>query len=782
MKVNRCALKINVIGLVQGVGFRPFIYRLATSLGLKGYVRNLGGSEVEIVVEGEEENVHEFILDLQRKKPPPAEIEDLSIERIPLRGFKRFEILKSGHFITKRSMIPPDLGICDHCLSEVLDPNSRWYQYPFNSCAWCGPRFTMMYTIPYDRCNTSMRDFPLCSKCKREYEDPNNVRRFHAQGISCPECGPKVMLMDMSGDIIEIEKPIEEAARLIDEGAILGVKGLGGFHIAAVASSDEIVLELRRRKRRPTKPFALMVLDLNVASRLVVLNGTAEKILKSPSRPILVLPRRPEAPVSKYVAPNLYTLGIMLPYTALHYILLKSTKDKFLIMTSGNRRGLPISISERDALRELKDIVDYLLVHNRVIVNRCDDSVLRFTLGKPTFLRRSRGYAPHWLHSPLNLSKPIIAFGADISSAGAIGFDKYIVQSQYIGDLDNIETMEYLDQALKFLIKCYKIDVSNSILVADRHPLYRSSRVAEYWSELYGVPLIRVQHHHAHLLSAMVELGISHENDAIGIAIDGVGYGDDGKIWGGEVLRVSYREYERIGHLRYVPLPGGDVAVKYPARTLIGFLSTFMKDDEVIDIATKLKLHEQLRYGRREVEVILSSIRNNRVPLTSSMGRTLDALSSLLGLCAFRDYEGEPAIVLEEYSVGGKLLDCIDFPISSSNPRIVNTSRGFEEILSIIGDYDSKSIGYTFQFRLGESLAKIALRRLDRCSVDDLVIVSGGAAVNNIILAGINSVLSQHGIRLYVNRKVPPGDGGIAVGQVVAGNVMGSDYYYSNSS
>jgi len=763
------ALRISIIGLVQGVGFRPFVYRLATSLGLKGYVRNLGGSEVEILIEGEKKKVQKFLLRLRKEKPPPAEIEDISIERVPPKGFRKFRILKSGSLIIKRSVIPPDLGICDHCLSEVLNPNSRWYKYPFNSCAWCGPRFTMMYGIPYDRYNTSMRDFPLCVECRHEYQDPDNIRRFHAQGISCPKCGPKIVLIDMDGSIIEVSDPIGEAAKLIDEGVILGVKGLGGFHIATLASNDDVVLELRRRKRRKTKPFALMALDLNTASRLVVLNRIARRLLTSPSRPILVLPKRPDAPVSKYVAPNLHTLGVMLPYTALHYLLLEKTRDRFLVMTSGNKRGLPISISEKTALKELKGIVEYLLVHNRVIVNRCDDSVLRFTLGDPTFLRRSRGYAPYWLHSPLHLSKPVIAFGADLSSAGAIGFDRYIVQTQYIGDLDNVETIEYLESALNFLIKCYKIDISDSILVSDKHPLYRSSEIAKYWSELYQVPLFKVQHHHAHILSAMVELGIPRGESIIGIAIDGIGYGDDGRIWGGEVLRVEYGGYKRVGHLRYVPMPGGDLAVKYPVRMLVGFLSTFMNDSEVVDLITKLQLHKGLRYGVKEIEIVLKSVRNRKTPITSSMGRTLDAISSLLGLCTFRDYEGEPAIVLEEHSVKGRLIDHIHFPISSSSPRIIDTCVGFENVLTLLGDYKSESIGYTFQFRLGETLAEVAIKELDRCSISDLVLVSGGAAVNNIILSGIKSVLSEHQVKLYVNRKVPPGDGGIAIGQVVAG-------------
>ncbi|RLF05243.1 MAG: carbamoyltransferase HypF, partial [Thermoprotei archaeon] len=540
----RRAVLIRITGLVQGVGFRPFIHRIARRSGVRGYVKNLGGSEVEVWAEGPDGSIRRFLELLEHERPPPAELDEVSVVEVEPRGYEDFRILESGHRVTRRSQIPPDIGVCEYCLREVLDPNSRWYRYAFNSCAWCGPRFSMMYSTPYDRGNTAMRAFPLCADCAREYSDPDNLRRFHAQGISCPRCGPKLWLLDGRGEEVPCEDPIREAARLVDEGFIVAVKGLGGFHIAALASDDEVVAKLRERKRRPQKPFAIMALDLGVVERIAAPSGRHVELLRSPQRPIVLVPKREDAPVSELVAPGLAEIGVMLPYTPLHYLLLMETRDKFLIMTSGNRRGLPICTGA-EALSELRGIADYFLVHNREIVNRVDDSVVRLTDGIPQLLRRARGYAPRWIKVPFKLEREVIALGAHLSNAGAVAFEDRVVPTQYVGDMDYLENVEFLLSALNFLERCYRLEAK--VVASDAHPGYVTTRLAASMASRLKVPHIRVQHHHAHIASAMASVGVRAGEEVLGVAIDGAGYGADGKIWGGEVMIASYTTYERVG-------------------------------------------------------------------------------------------------------------------------------------------------------------------------------------------------------------------------------------------
>lgn len=764
------ALLIRIIGLVQGVGFRPFIYRIATANNLTGYVRNLGGAEVEIYIEGREENLKNFLRDLYDKKPPPSKIQEIFIEEVTPKGFKEFKILKSSKAKSRLSMIPPDFGICEYCLKEVLDPNSRWYHYPFNSCAWCGPRFTMIYNVPYDRENTAMRDFPLCAECIAEYEDPNNLRRFHAQGISCPKCGPRVFLLNKSKKIIcKDYDAIIRTAELIDEGYIIAVKGIGGFHIACLATDDDIVLELRKRKNRPFKPFALMALNLEIASKLIEVDSLVRELLTSIEKPIVVAKKRENATVSEYVAPRLDSLGVMLPYTALHYLLLMNTKDKFLIMTSGNPKGRPICIDEQEAFVKLANIVDYFLIHNRKIVNRADDSVIRITQGRPIFLRRSRGYVPLWLITPFTLKKSVIAVGALLANTGAIGIEKYVIPTQYIGDVDNYENLKYLETALAYLIRNYKIDIRKSVMVADLHPLYSSRKLAEKWAEKYGVKIIYVQHHHAHIASVMLDYKIPINEEVIGIAIDGIGYGLDGRIWGGEVLLTKYDSFKRVGHLMYQPLPGGDLAVRYPIRSLIGLLSLKMSYEEVIKTCYKLGLVDKLKYKDRELEVIVLQLEKKSYPLASSTGRFLDAISALLGICYERTYEGEPAISLEAFSKNGKEID-LDYTkyIKYENDKyIVDTPQLLIDLINMLDKYDKRDIAITAQITLGRLLGEIALRVKRK---HKYLIISGGAAVNNYIIKGIQDVLYDK-LKVLLPRQIPANDGGISTGQIAVAAV-----------
>ncbi len=743
---------IRVVGVVQGVGFRPFIHRIATRSGLRGYVRNLGGSEVEILIEGSEQEFEVFKKLLLTEKPPPAKIEEIRVDEVKPSGFTGFKILKSGTERKKYSMIPPDFAICKDCLQEILDPEDRRFGYVLNSCALCGPRFSMMYTVPYDRENTAMKDFPMCDECRSEYEDPENMRRFHAQGICCRKCGPRIWLETCDGEIVEEVDPIREAARILDEGGIVGVKGVGGYHIAASATDDEVVMELRRRKERPQKPFALMALDIKVVRRHAYTCDLLERALSSPERPIVLFPRREDSLISDLVAPGLDLVGIMLPYTGIHYLLLSNVRDEILIMTSGNRKNLPMCKDPEIARREIGGFVDYFLQHNRRIVNRVDDSVIRPTAGRITMIRRSRGYAPTWIRIKGEFERPVVAFGAELQNTGAVAFDDKIILTQYVGDTDVYENLIDLDSFLRFFVNCYGIDVSKAVLVADMHPGYLSRKLAEMWAERSEAEVVLVQHHHAHVLSVAAERGIREKT--IGIAVDGLGYGTDGTLWGGEVLEFDLEGFRRIAHLRPQPMPGGDRATRYPVRMLVGILSTFMEEDEILEVLTTRDLIKGLPGGLRELEICLSQIPDS--PRISSMGRVLDAISALLGICMERTYEGEPAMKLEAVaSKGRRILGGFELGCGP----VIDTSKLFEKILEV--EERPENIAYTCIYELGRALARASSK-----SQGKEVLMSGGAAVNSLLTLAVEEELRSKDIRLFVNERVPPGDGGISLGQV----------------
>jgi len=759
------SFNIYVSGVVQGVGFRPFIKRIALKSGVYGYVQNLGGGEVLIHLEGDKISIRKFFRLFKYEKPPPAEVSLIKVYIDKLKGYRDFKILKSGSQKIVKSMIPPDIGICRECIKEI-DSDTRWRRYPFNSCAWCGPRFSMMYKIPYDRENTSMIMFPLCRKCSEEYSDVNNIRRFHAQGISCPECGPSLWLTYRDGMKIDIDDPIREAAKLIDEGYIVGIKGLGGFHIACRADDDEVLNRLRVRKMRPYKPFALMALSINIVKRFAEVDDEAEKLLESPQRPILLLPLKDSSKISRYVAPGLAHIGVMLPYTGIHYLLLKDTREKYLIMTSGNYYGKPMEIDNKSAIKRIGEIVDYFLLHNRNIVNRVDDSVIRFSNGRPTFLRRGRGYAPKWIKIPNKLPYNVIAFGAELQNTGAIGFDDKIILTQYIGDVDDYDALNDLDKYLNWFVTTYGLNPGDSILVIDKHPKYGSTLLGVRWSNEYGSKLIKIQHHVAHGYSILAEYGMRR---GIIISIDGAGYGDDGNVWGGEVLSI-YEDgsYERIGHLEYYKMLGGDLATIYPVRMLFSIISEAVDSEYAYDYIFK---NGYLEYLRNINELnFLKELFNMESIYTSSLGRALDAYSALLKICGYRSYEGEPAMKLEAFSYGGsiikELLNTVDInPVNSS--KVIEIKEFFIKSLDIIknGLYSKRDLAYTFQYILGYKLASIAVDKARELG-EKYIYISGGAAVNDIILKGVEDYADKNNIILRTHRLVPPGDGGISLGQV----------------
>ncbi|MEM2551414.1 MAG: carbamoyltransferase HypF [Sulfolobales archaeon] len=761
------SLRVIVSGLVQGVGFRPYVDTLARSLGLRGYVKNVGGSEVEILVEGSEDSVSLFLYVLLLSTPKPAEIEHIVVEKTNLQGHQEFRIEKSAGAFYIRSMVPPDFSICDDCLREVLDPADRRYSYPFNSCAWCGPRFSMMYGVPYDRDKTAMREFPLCSECLRDYTNTENKRRYHAQGISCPECGPRVQLYTSNWELTNTADPIREAARLINEGYIVGIKGVGGYHIACLATDDSTLLRLRERKRRPTKPFAVMALDLDTVDRLVILNDLARNLLKSPQRPIVLLPKREDSPVSRYVSPGMSHEGVFLPYTALHYILLSEIRDKFTVMTSGNITDEPMCYTDQCAKSKLSRITDYILTHDRRIVNRVDDSVIRFTDGSPVILRRARGYVPRWLRIPFRLSSDVVAMGADIISSPAVAFEDKVVLAQYIGELSNGDTISEFIKYLRYFSEVYKIDLAKSTYVVDKHPRYVSRAIGMEMGRESG-RIRELQHHVAHILSTMADSSLLSEA-YIGIAVDGVGYGDDGAVWGCEIVEVSRKGYKRVGRLSYVKLSGSDRDVEYPARVLASYLASILSYEELIAFFEKHDLIKALPGGRLELEVFLSSLRRNWV-YSSSLGRLLDAISVLLGISTAREYEGSPAIRLEEASFGGRVLlpiDIVDELVLSREIIEIDSIPLVKKIIELKEENVSQAdIAYTFQYIIGRAIGRAALVSIKGKRVSRLIPAGGGAIVNTVLVRGIRDELRGEDLTLVLPSRVPPNDGGIALGQV----------------
>ena len=762
---------IHVTGFVQGVGFRPFVYRLATALNLKGYVINLGDAGVEIAVEGHRDSIEEFLRRLQTDKPAPARIDSILIEWFEYSGeFRDFRILSSD-FKVKRggSTIPPDIAICDDCIRDIMSDDPRWAGYPFTCCAICGPRFTMIFDMPYDRERTSMVKFPMCEFCRRDYEDPTN-RRYHAEGICCKFCGPKIELLDHNGSKLPCDEPLVEAAKIIKEGFIVAVKGIGGFHIACLATDDDVVLRLRKRRRRPQQPFAVMSLCIEDVKNFAHVSPLEEELLKSRERPIVVLKIKRDSPISPWVSPGLDSIGVMLPYTGIHLLLLMHVKEPAIIMTSGNYPGEPMVTNIDDALKRLSGIVDYYLTHNRDIVNRCDDSVIRVSNGIPTFLRRSRGYAP----SPITFSGLhdgdwcIIAFGGDLNVTISFLKGNKCYVSQHIGDVDNLDTLNFLKQTyntLKGLLKIRKVDA----IVCDLNRSFPSTRFAEELSETLGISLIRVQHHHAHAASLAAEQGLETDDQAIYITIDGVGLGDDGTAWGGEVLLASGNKYERIGHIRPYPLPGGDLCAYYPVRALAGLLSLVLSQEELEDFLTNRYGHA-FKYGVREVPIVMRQLRSGlNVISSSSMGRFLDAVSVMLGVCSYRSYEGEPAMKLEAHANTSNEAINIDIPIiDQGRISMVDASHIMLQLLNLMDKYPSSSIAYTAHVAIAKGLAEIACSKALEEGIK-VIGISGGAAVNEIILRTIEEEVSKWGLKLLRHKALPPGDGGISAGQSFIG-------------
>ena len=754
-------VKLNVTGIVQGVGFRPFIYRIAVANGLTGYVLNRGDAGVEVLLEGDTQQIERFMHDLTAQKPPLAQIDQVTKKELSgKQEYSHFAIFKSSQEAERSgSIIPPDVAICNQCLKELRDPKDPRYEYFFITCTDCGPRFTMIERLPYDRENTTMREFPLCGFCQKEFDDPTN-RRFHAQTVACPTCGPKVYLTTNKGEPVQTSDPVRTAGKLLSEGRILAVKGYGGFHIASSTVLEKPLLRLRETKHRREKPFAIMAKNLQAAKVFAEVSSKEQELLTSPSRPIVLLNKNKNYNLSPLVAPHLHNVGVMLPYTGLHYMLFDQVADAAFVMTSANPPNQPIVKDNKEALKTLGETVDYFLFHNRKIAHRCDDSVMRTHGNRPVFIRRSRGYAPAPIRLKTKSKRCVVGLGGELNNTSCLLFEDKAFISQHIGDVENIETRNFLQEAtshLEHLTNC-----KAEAVACDLHPKFTTTNLAKEMSENAGLPLVQVQHHHAHAAALIAEHNLE---EIIAITCDGYGYGADGEAWGGEILHCTLEsaEFQRLGHLEPQPLLGGDLASRYPMRMAAGILSKTGINLEGWLMQNRM----HLPHGEMEAKLILNQLKNgSSVIETTSCGRVLDAVSAMLGLCDVRSYEGEPAMKLESAAITGK--DSLKLE-PQMNGDILDTTYMLRAIYENLGKVSTADLAYSAHAYLAKGLATLAVKKAQEHGIK-AVGFSGGAACNQILAELIQETVEAAGLRFFVHETVPAGDGGVSFGQaVVAG-------------
>jgi len=723
---------------------------------LTGYVRNRGDAFVEIVVEGKEENVKAFLKDLRRKKPPLARIHDVKTKFLEGKNeFDGFSILKSsGEAAFSGSVIPPDVSICEACLRELRDLKDKRHDYFFITCTDCGPRYTIIEGLPYDRPSTTMKQFRMCPFCQREYADPAN-RRFHAQTVACPVCGPEASLADREGRVVRSKDPIREAGKLLEEGSVLAIKGYGGFHVATATTKDEPIVRLRAVKHRSQKPLAIMARDLETIRSFAQVSQKEAELLTSYVKPIVLLKKSSDCYLSDLIAPGLHNVGVMLPYTGLHCMLFDKVREPAFVMTSANPPNEPIVTDNDEAVRKLGSVVDYFLFHDRLIAQRCDDSVVRVHGKDVSFVRRSRGYAPEPIRLEKAAGKCVLALGGELNSTSCVLLGDKAFISQHVGDVENLETLRFLKSASQHLLRL--TNCKPDVIACDLHPKFTTTKLAKDWSDELGVPLVRVQHHYAHGVALMAEHGL---DEIVAIVCDGYGYGLNGEAWGGEVLYCNGQgEFRRVGHLEPQPMVGGDLATRYPVRMAAGILSKAISVEEWLR-----SNNSHLPRGEQEVDVILQQLKKGSFPLTSSCGRVLDAVSAVLGICHERTYEGEPAMRLEAVAANGK-------DVLKLQPKVKDDVVGTTELVHRVFErrkVDTASdLAFSAQQCLVEGLAQVAADEAKRLGVD-VVGFSGGVAYNEHITYGMRRFVEENKLRFAVHKSVPAGDGGVSFGQAIA--------------
>ena len=759
-------MQISARGLVQGVGFRPFIYNLATKFSLAGFVQN-DTNGVLIDVEGRDDSINEFLECLIKSPPPHVVIEDIHYMTFPPRGYKDFIIEKSAIKDGKATIVSADISTCQECLKELFDTNDRRYRYPFINCTNCGPRFTIIKDIPYDRTNTTMSDFTMCQDCSKEYHDPQN-RRFHAHPNACPVCGPQLALYNNEGLKIHTHDPLSTVCTLLKEGKIVAVKGLGGYHLACDATTSTVVSLLRKRKNRYDKPFAVMMENLETIKQFCHVNDYEENVLLSVQKPIVLLRKKNSCTLSPKVAPENKYLGVMLPYTPLHYLLLKES-GLSLVMTSGNISDEPIVYNDTESFERLKGITDYFLAHDREIFMRCDDSVVRVNEDREMIIRRSRGYAPFPLRMQYVFARPTLAIGAFLKNTFCLAHRNHAFLSHHIGDLENTETLNSFESSIEHYKNLFSMEPE--AIAYDLHPEYLSTRYALAQSD--RIFKIGVQHHHAHIVSCMAENGINHK--VIGVAFDGLGYGDDGNFWGGEFLIADLSGYERAGHLDYVPMPGGEQAIKEPWRMALSYLYHIYGDN--IPPISPLYPSRFAVKTKKKLEILFKML-SQRInsPLTSSMGRLFDGVASILGLQHTINYEGQAAIKLEfiadEHTTESYPFD-IDVTVGARCNVPLRIIRWQQIIEHIVKDVKSGVANSVISAKFHNSIVNMTLQVCtilrDGSGLHE-VVLSGGVFQNNFLFSRLLKKLTSNDFKVYFPQKIPCNDGGISLGQAVIAN------------
>jgi hydrogenase maturation protein HypF len=749
-------VRIEIRGIVQGVGFRPFVYNLAQKCHLRGYVLN-DTDGVEVEAEGSKPDLDRFLHGIRSSAPPQSRIVEMKVLKIAPQGYPDFTIRESKKKDTRTVLVSPDLATCPDCLNELFDPEDRRFNYPFLNCTNCGPRLTIIQDTPYDRRKTTMSAFKMCEDCSQEYLNPLN-RRFHAQPNACPVCGPRLTLTDNQGGRLSTTDQISTTIELLKKGYIIAIKGIGGYHLACDATNNKAVSVLRKRKYREDKPFALMAKDLETIRRFCHLNPSEVELLQTIQRPIVLLKKKKVNLIAPEVAPLQKNLGVMLPYSPLHHLLLRNS-NLILVMTSGNQSDEPIAYEDKEAFGRLKKIADYFLFHNREIHRRCDDSVTRVFSGKEMVLRRGRGYVPLPINVDLKFKEHILAAGAQLKNTFCLARDNFAFPSTHIGDLENYETLDFYSREIERFKKL--CSVKPEVVAYDMHPEYLSTK---YALSLKNIKKIPVQHHYAHIASCMAENKISQK--VIGVAFDGTGYGEDENIWGGEFLLADLKGFQRMAHFKYVSMPGGDAAIKHPWMMAISYLYACYGEDF---LNLNLEFVRRIDLSRWN---LIKQMLDQKVNLflTSSAGRLFDSVSVLLNFREKTNYEGQPAVELEFWA-DEKIKSKYGFEMTLEQDKfVIHPEKIIKGVVDDLVKKERKSkIAAKFHNTVAQIINEVCSRLRKECDLDS-VCLSGGVFQNMLLLSRTYALLNKNKFRVYTHHLVPPNDGGISLGQAVIAN------------